>query len=757
MNLVNIYNKDRFLYLFIRNNDGSLTVQEDKTFYPYFYEPHAEGKYNSFDGKKLKKIFCTSPSDVPKLRTLVSYEADLLYYKRYIIDRVETIEKSPIKWFMMDIEVKAPELPAPNNPIYPVSCITVYNSFTKEYKTWRVTEPLKVTTILEQEKKLLADFVSYIKNEQPDLLIGWNMVKFDYEYLYMRIKRRFNMDFAKAISPIGESRRATRELSDEGVFFPAGISIIDLCSWFKKISKSEFTYELDNIAQVHLKEKPWAKTNFDEISDLVRDKNINDVVRMVKLNEQKHIIEYFDAIRRLSKVCWEDFEWNSRIIEMLLFQEAQALQIILPTHNTEELEKEEYEGATRDVGDTGFFEGVAKVDLGSAYPTEIIEFCLDPSNIQLEAGENNVLVDGTYFKQNSDAIFPRVCKKLLTLKAEIKDKKKKAEGTDQSEEMAILYDAIKSVVNSAYGVMGNRFFRLYDKRVASATTFLVRDVLTYVKNQFYETTKRQVLYWDTDSLFIEGKDNPVAQLNDLIDEWVRQYGKPQSILRFEWEGYFDKLILLKKCRYVGDLRKPSGKVEREIKGVEIKRKDSSKYMVKFQTDLINRIFEREPYERVKDWVLTQKGVIKTCSITDIAFPAKVSTKEYKSKPIFIRALEYTKTFVPEMNKRPGDTFQYLYIVPAKEIVDSLYFGRKKITDAEYKVLSAPDQAKVKTRQREVTSKNNVIAFDADHLGHVKNIDWDMMIGRNIVNKVQVIFEAMGWSMEGIGNASDDSV
>jgi len=38
----------------------------------------------------------------------------------------------------------------------------------------------------------------------------------------------------------------------------------------------------------------------------------------------------------------------------------------------------------------------------------------------------------------------------------------------------------------------------------------------------------------------------------------------------------------------------------------------------------------------------------------------------------------------------------------------------------------------------------VLAFDEEKKDHIKNIDFDKMIERNITNKVDVIFKAMSW-------------
>ena len=62
--------------------------------------------------------------------------------------------------------------------------------------------------------------------------------------------------------------------------------------------------------------------DFNKLSPELKARNREDVELMVQLEEQKQLIPYFDEIRRLAKVEWEDMFWNSRIIDMLLLEES---------------------------------------------------------------------------------------------------------------------------------------------------------------------------------------------------------------------------------------------------------------------------------------------------------------------------------------------------------------------------------------------------------------------------------------------------
>jgi DNA polymerase elongation subunit (family B) len=692
MKLLNISNHGRKVYLFCRNDKGELEIKEDNSFHPYYYEPNSQGTFISYDGKKLKKVFCTNPSDVSKLRSSESYESDVLFKRRYMIDKINELTKTKIKYLFIDIEILSPELPNVKKAEYPVSCISVYNSISKSIKTFYLGD-------YKTEYDLIEDFIKYMQKEKADLFLSWN-VQFDYNYLYNRFP-----DFAKRISPIGEERYGDRE-----VFYPAGISIVDYLQWFRKIFLREFSYGLDYIAQKHLKRgKKYKNPCFNKLNEEIKLRNIDDVQIMVDLEKKYEIISYFDEMRRFSKVEWEDLIFNSRIIESLLFEEAKEKNIILP-NKKRNVEKTDYQGATRDVTKLGTSFNIGKYDLAGAYPQAIIDFCLDSSNITEDEG---IKIEGNYYKQNSEALLPSVVRKLLTKKNEVK-KLKNSISVDSPDykDISKKYDCIKSITNSSYGVFGNRYFRLYDKKIASATTFLVRNLLLYVKDTV-EKMGIPVIYFDTDSVFLDTKDNIVDILNDLIKQWGKErFNKDNVTIEFDYEGIFEKILIVALCRYKGYLRKSNGELKSETKGLESKRNDSSKYMKKFQDELLDKLMKKETQENITNWIKSEIERIKTLPLKEVAFPVKLQKRKYVNVPIFLRASNNAEKY--GFKSKLGEHFYYIYIIP-KEFDEN----GKEI---------------------------NVMAFK-DNIDYIEDIDWNEMVRRNILTKIQTIYDVMDWKLD----------
>ena len=737
--LQNIANIGRKVYLFNRQKDGKLTIMQDQTFFPYFYEESNKGIFTTIDGKKVNRIMCREPRDVKAKRTNTSYEADVIYTKRYMIDKIGEVLPSPTKYFFIDIEILTKELPNYTNPDKPITCISIYNSLSKEIKTLFLGDWEEYG-----ETILLKDFVKYIKDEQPDILLGWNFTEFDYPYLAARIKRLWSLELAELISPIDKVRYGRKDQED--IPYPQGISILDYLDMFKKIYRTEVSYALDSIAQKYLGTVPNKKFDFSQITEDIKEKNIEDVRKMVRIEEEKRIIPYYDEIRRMGKCIWEDLTWNSKVLDIMLLTEAKTKGIILPSKHYGEdyIEEIEFEGAYRRAN-LGRFENLYKLDLSSAYPMAIIDFCLDIANLTQNQNEQKINITdretnevnySVYFKQNSNALLPTLARKLVIKKDYIKKQLKALDPeSPEAKDLQIKYDAVKALVNSLFGVTALKIFRLYNVNIASSITSIVRDVLHYVEEGL-QTEGMKVIYLDTDSVFVEAKENPVELCNQLIKKWAKEkYNKDTTGIEFDYEGVYEKILVVAMCHYVGYLKKKDGKIKKEIKGVEAKRKDSSKFMQKFQTTLIDKILNNESQDQIIDFINSEKERIKTVPIIEIGFPCKINnTKEYKSPPIFVRALEYSKELCG-FTKNAGDTFYYIYV---ESLGTATRIARRTMTNKE--------TGTKEDRTSETEIAKNILAYDDEIYEHVKNIDWKKMIERTITDKCEHIFEALKWDL-----------
>ena len=84
------------LVIFGRHPDGKRYVKKIRDFQPYFYDD------------QKNKIVVDTPSQVPEMRKVYTetYEADIVYPQRYLIDRCSIpLPKEPLRICYLDIEV----------------------------------------------------------------------------------------------------------------------------------------------------------------------------------------------------------------------------------------------------------------------------------------------------------------------------------------------------------------------------------------------------------------------------------------------------------------------------------------------------------------------------------------------------------------------------------------------------------------------------------------------------------------------------
>ena len=261
---------------------------------------------------------------------------------------------------------------------------------------------------------------------------------------------------------------------------------------------------------------------------------------------------------------------------------------------------------------------------------------------------------------------------------------------------------------------------------------MVRDLLHYVETKAEENGIK-IFYVDTDSCFCLAKENPKDLLNQFVQQWAKEkYNKEHIDIYFDDKGKFLKLFIIALCHYKGIIETSKG-IKEEIKGIEQKRRDSSKFMADFQNKLIDMILDNKTEEECLTFINLEKERIKTVSLIEVGFPCKLQNKEYKSIPISVRAYEYTKEIVLTFKKVPGDSFYYIYTMP---------FGEAKRKSSRMKRNKETGIKELQTSETEIVK--DVLCFDDEQQNHILNISWDKMIEKTIIAKVEKAFEVMKW-------------
>jgi DNA polymerase-2 len=252
----------------------------------------------------------------------------------------------------------------------------------------------------------------------------------------------------------------------------------------------------------------------------------------------------------------------------------------------------------------GIYNDVVVLDFKSLYPSIIQTFKIDPYS-RLMADVNTLVTPGGYRFSSTEHILPDFINQLMKQRAEAVKKKVKS-----------LSQAIKILMNSFYGVMGSTGCRFYHPHLPSAITSTGQWLLLQSK-QYLETMNYEVVYGDTDSLFIRIKDaekiksfsgeNLAAELNLYWQERLKKEFNVKSYLELKFEKYYRKFIItpMRSAETAGAKKRYAGLVvennseKLEFVGMEFVRSDWTRLAKEFQVELYKRVLYNE---EIQNWM-----------------------------------------------------------------------------------------------------------------------------------------------------------
>jgi DNA polymerase I len=726
--MITIENKDSNIYVFGRDSNNKSYVKEITTFVPYFYYEGKSGEFSTIDNKKVSKLICKYPKNIFNLKNNYNhYEADINYLNRFLIDTYfnKEIEKENIRKCYIDIETDMQyelDIEKTKNAILSITC---YDNFTNKYFNFAVKKDkiFRKDNIsyywFKDETDMLKKFISFIKTHDFDVILGFNSDNFDIPYIINRTELlKVNINNLGRLRENSYSVCRDKEFSNK-IF---GRVCLDVLKMYKKISQNkEESYSLNYIAKKILgKEKDKYEGTLIDLYNNDFEKyikyNIKDVELIVELDEKLKLIEYFDEIRRYAKCRFEDVYENSKVVDNMILCEARKENIILPSRKYIS-ELSTYEGGFVYQPTKGLFENVAVLDMASLYPSIMYSF-----NISYETyGIKNINIDNNFFYSNKIGLIPKIIKNLL------KERKKYKNLMKQFNKESIEYStydlqqyAIKIINNSIYGVMGFSGFRLYNRNIAESITYIARKII-HEAVRIAEINGFKTCYGDTDScMLLMGNKSPnevkelVIKMNNNWDEWIKQFGLESHILQIQFEKVYRTIFFTKaKKRYAGLIK---WKDEQEvniidIKGFENRRSDYPQIARDFQKELFNKILNKNTKNEIDIFIDNFKNNIKNkYLIEEIALPIGISTElnSYKNLPIHIRAAKLANERHSE-DIRKGDKIKYIYV---------------KKCPSKYRF-------------------ENVIAFK-NKMPEGYEIDYNKMIERLVDNKIEDIYDALGW-------------
>ena len=583
--------------LLIRGIHDGKDYKEKIDFGPTLYSlTQKDSKFKTLDNRNLNPIKFKNINDARRFRRDVATQNSPIYglerfHYQYINEQFpENIkwDKKYIKIFTIDIETTVTDgFPDVENPTEEIICITVKNQTNKQILTWASgdykTDRTDISFIkCKNENVLLMEFMKFWLKNYPDVITGWNTKFFDLPYLMNRIKLVAGEKVANKMSPWGMIEKI--EIMVRGrpqtTYILKGtvmLDYLDLYRWF--IPTRQESYKLDYIGEVELGQNknvnPYStfREFYEKDFQKFIDYNIQDVEIVDALEDKLGLIELALTVAYESKVNYDDIFSQVRVWDTLIANHLLKKNICIPPRE-EHSKDTKYEGAYVKDPTVGQHKWVCSFDINSLYPHIIIQYNISPEkiigqdpsgisvnkmlkqNIDLSHLKNEhacITPNGAKFKNDSQGFLPEMMEtmyneRVIYKKRMIKAKKEyqKTPTPELQREIARCHNiqwARKIALNSAYGAVGNQYFRFYDVRQASAITtagqFIIRYIEQKVNNYMNKILKQDedfdyIVASDTDSIYVtldklvektcKGKDN--EQICNFIDKVVNSRLEP---------------------------------------------------------------------------------------------------------------------------------------------------------------------------------------------------------------------------------------
>ncbi len=626
-------------------------------FIPYFYaKDGGKGDHISCYGDRIRKVEVDLPSDVPALRGNyeATFEADIIFDMRYMIDKHiyygfdDKMQPIDVPMLMprvcwLDIEVASPKgiMPMPEDPRYPITMIQVGDSYTDKITvfTWGgiIVDPDQIN--FENEEQMIRAFTSYVLLHNFDIVTGWYSMGFDIPYLMRRVARQ-------GIGVQALSRWPTVVPSEEKW---TGRTLIDYLAFYKDWSRPSgqrqsydlkyvVKYETTKAAESAIErgEVPEPIMEYkdygDQIGDLI-DKGDwltavtyakNDIKALMRIERCCGIIAFYENLRRLVGIKFEDTPTRSKIVEYYLMHE--GIKPIPTRRHIQEVH--DYQGALVLEPTFGVHEWVGVFDLKSMYPGIIVAFQISP---------------------DIDKMIPKTIVKLMAVRDEMRRVKLDGKAGAQ---MKVSEQSLKYIINSFYGYMAFTGARLYKPELAEEVTRYGREIATEVHEQIRQAGY-VVKYGDTDA----GLASPITtveqglQLQSVLNEALRVWGQNHGIEAhlaptIKFEKLFRRMLFKKssdgsnvaaKKRYAGILIWRDGHdiTDRlDITGMETKRSDTAPItrvcMERFLMDVLSGGDPRDATEAVRTtFNAIHQGQV---GLQEVAIPKGIHSTENYSSP-----------------------------------------------------------------------------------------------------------------------------
>ena len=550
---------DNLLYLGYENGRR---IQRKFKFSPTLYVvSNQPTKFKTLDGRFAKPIQFDTVREARDFRDkykgvegfeVHGYDRFLYQYISSEFQNEVDYDLKTLKITSLDIEVACENgFPNVRECAEPLLSITVQDYTSRSLKVWGTkpytTNRKDVEFILcDSEEHLLRSFLAYWQTDFPDVLTGWNVELYDIPYICGRLERLFGEKEMKQISPWGIVHREEMEIKgrQQILYNIYGLSVLDYLDLYKKFTyTNQESYRLDHIAFVELGQKKLDHSEFENFKEFYTkdwqkfiDYNIKDVELVSQLEDKMKLIELAIALAYDAKVNMKDVYYQVRMWDTLIYNFLGQRNVVVPPTKRSD-KNQQYAGAYVKEPKPGRYDWVVNFDLNSLYPHLIMQYNISPEtlwetrhssasverllNQDVEINPDfSTCANGAQYRKDIRGFLPEIMQKIYDERVQSKKlmlmAKQEYEKTPTKElEKAIskynnIQMARKIQLNSAYGAIGNQYFRYYNLANAEAITLSGQVSIRWIENKMNEYLNKllktdgedYVIASDTDSIYL---------------------------------------------------------------------------------------------------------------------------------------------------------------------------------------------------------------------------------------------------------------
>ena len=373
-------------------------------------------------------------------------------------------------------------------------------------------------------------------------------------FICRRIDRMLSIKHMRSMSPWNSVReRKLFVKGQEKIYYDIiGVATLDYYDLYQKFTyTNQESYRLDHIAFVELGQKKLDHSEFENFQDFYRsdwqkfiEYNIHDVELVDMLEDKMKLIELAVTMAYDAKVNFEDVFYQVRMWDSIIYDALTQENIIIPP-KTESTKDQQYAGAYVKEPKPGIYDWVVNFDLNSLYPHLIMQYNISPETL-LDDRVSGINVDkllnreidtstldgvtmcpnGTLFTTKKQGFLPKLMEKIYTERTIYKKKmlaaKQEYENTKDPQLVKDIakYNNIqmarKIQLNSAYGAIGNEYFRYFRLENAEAITLSGQLSIRWIENKMNEYLNKILKSDDKDYVIAVDTDSIYLDLGDLV-------------------------------------------------------------------------------------------------------------------------------------------------------------------------------------------------------------------------------------------------